>query len=188
MPPLHSTVEIPVSLRSLLTGFWIAAVALGGAFLGVRLAQKDAAPAPFVADRPTPPFLASEGSSLPRVQVVGDDLVPVSTTDLLGPGRTVVLFLDPERDPCRFAARQWQNRLERGDLGDLKVLGICPASREDVQRFRSHLALDFPIYADPTGTHLHDYGVDSFPWEVVVDPQGTILTFTGDLTRIATID
>ena len=171
-------------LRSLLFGLWIAVLALGGAFAGVKLAQRNSVPADLPYERSAPGFLLASEATLPTAQLMGEETVPVSTTEIPGRGGSVVLFLDTECQPCRYAAGQWQNLIADGLLGDIAVLGISPSPRESIESFRTHLALDFPVYQDPSQTYMHRYGVDSFPWELIVDARGKVLRYTGDLREM----
>jgi peroxiredoxin len=170
-----------------LLGLWIGVVAVGGAYIGARLAARSQ-PEPFPnMQRGVPAFLLASEAEFPTAQLLGEDGIPRPTEDFLGRKGTVILFLDPSCDPCKYAARQWQQHYESGGMGDVEILGISASDRETVARYHAQLALEYPIVTDPTHAYITRYGVDTYPWEIVVDGRGRVLSYTGVAQDMASL-
>lgn len=168
--------------RTVSLGIWITVLGVGGAFLGVKLASRSSEPP--AATRAVPSFLLASDARLPSAQLVGDDAVPRPTEDFLGHAGTVVLFLDPDCEPCKFVARQWQVLREQGMMDEVEILGISYADRERIDRYRGQLALEFPVISDLALIYATRFGVDTYPWEIVVDAEGRVVAYTGDVREM----
>jgi peroxiredoxin len=182
------------TMRLVGTAVFLGVLAVAGGYLGVRVAQRQPAQPVTAAavqppERAVPTFLQASLAHLPRVQLVGtENAVPVASSDVLPEGGGIVLFLDMDCDPCKFVAGQWQDHIRNGRIGPERVVGITPYPADAIASFRKHLDLEFPIYSDPLQKYVSEHGVDTFPWEVVVDPDGTVTGYAGELEDMGKLE
>jgi peroxiredoxin len=173
--------------RNLLIALAIGVTAAGGVYVGARIAARSR-PDPFPGmQRGVPTFLLASEAHFPTAQLLGEDGVPHATEDLLGPQGTVILFLDPSCDPCKPVARKWQQHSASGRLGNVGILGISASDRGSVARYRARLSLDYPILTDPDHVYITRYGIDTYPWEIVVDGRGRVVSYTGVAQEMASL-
>lgn len=174
------------------TAIFLAVLAAAGGYLGVRVAQRQQPPAAVAVPTPqrsVPAFLQASVAQLPRVQLLQPgEPAPVTSSEVLPSEGGVVLFLDMQCDPCKFLAGRWQDHIREGRIEAERVVGITPSPQDAIEPFRESLGLWFPIYADPLQAYVDQHGVDTFPWEVVVGEDGTILGFTGDLDAMGKLE
>jgi peroxiredoxin len=174
--------------RSILPAVFLIVLAAAGGYLGVRFAQREPAPvavAEAPPERAVPGFLQASVMQIPRVQLVGtENSTPVASSEVLPEGGGVVLFLDTNCDPCKYLAGQWQDHIREGLVQPEQVVGITPNSADQIEPFREKLDLWFPIYSDPLQKFVEEQGVTTFPWEVIVDEEGTVVSYSGDLPEM----
>lgn len=121
-----------------------------------------------------PPFPFKTGEPMPDVALLDSLGAVVQTSALLKPDGAVVLFLDPDCDGCTAMSTRWERALADGSVGVVNVFGISRAPASTTQPYRVAHHLSYPIYQDAHDTFLSQYGLASYPLEVVVGRSGRI--------------
>jgi peroxiredoxin len=121
-----------------------------------------------------PPFPFKTGETMPDVALLDSLGTTVQLSALVQPDGAVVLFLDPECDGCTAMATRWERALAEGTVGVVNVFGISRAPATTTQPYRAAHHLSYPIYQDAHDAFLGQYGLASYPLEVVVGRSGTV--------------
>jgi peroxiredoxin len=121
-----------------------------------------------------PPFPFKTGEPMPDVALIDSLGAVVQTSALVQPDGAVVLFLDPDCDGCTAMSTRWERALADGSVGVVNIFGISRASAATTQPYRVTHHLSYPIYQDAHDTFLSQYGLASYPLEIVVGRSGTI--------------
>ena len=121
-----------------------------------------------------PPFPFKTGELMPDVALLDSLGAVVQTSALVQPDGAVVLFLDPDCDGCTAMSTRWERALADGSVGVVHVFGISRAPASTTQPYRVAHHLSYPIYQDAHDTFLSQYGLASYPLEIVVGRSGRI--------------
>jgi len=160
------------------------AVAALGLALGKRMGQRQLAPE--ASTFQLPEVILKPGAQLPEVALSAPAGEQQSTLQLVAESGAVVLFLDLDCSPCTEAVGRWQVALDEATLGDgqwqeqvdprLPLVGITRDALERIPLYRALNGLTFPIYHDAGVVLRDEYLIQSFPFYVVVDRGGKVLT------------
>src|SRR5262245_41742935 len=152
----------------ILVGLALVAAVIAGLYVGRALRARTHS----VVEPPPSPFKI--GEPMPDVALVDSTGAAVQTSALVQPNGAVVLFLDPDCDGCTAMSTRWEHALADGSVGVVKVFGISRAPAATTQPYRAAHRLSYPIYQDAHDVFLGQYGVASYPLEIVVGRSGTI--------------
>lgn len=146
-------------LRKLLLALLVVVVAVVGLWAGTAFRT---AVTPVEKPAPLVPGL-KPGMAFPDVAVLDEKGAPTSAHAVLGDSGGVVLLLDPECEPCRVMAVQWQDALAAGKLGRKPLVGIVESGIKRIPAFRMQHDLTFAVLADTAKAFLKQHHVEDFP-------------------------
>jgi peroxiredoxin len=167
----------PLKAAGILLGVF--AVGIAGVLVGSALRGSVGRSDAYVAVDPATSSLLKPGMIFPDAPTAGGHDA-VRTAEMIGAGGTAFLFLDLECPPCVDMATKWQTVLDQGALPELRVVGITHHPPEHIDSFREDHGITFPIVEDTDHLFLRDWRVQRFPLEVVVRPDGRILSVSYD--------
>ncbi|MGQ0720285.1 MAG: peroxiredoxin family protein [Candidatus Eiseniibacteriota bacterium] len=170
------TIGSPLKVAGLLLGVF--AVGIAGVLVGSALRGTVGRGDAYVAADPAATSLLKPGMTFPDAATAGGP--DARTAAMTGTGGTAFLFLDLECPPCVDMAAKWQTVLDQGALPELRVVGITNHPPEHIGSFREEHGITFPIVEDTDHLFLRDWRVQRFPLEVVVGPDGRILSVSYD--------
>jgi peroxiredoxin len=143
--------------------------ALGGVWAGLEFRRSQGPPA----GSETPVSKLAVGEAFPDVELVSPAGRQTGTAALVDAGG-VVMFLRLDCEPCGVMVARWQQLQDAGDLAGVPTVGITTADPSAVEPYRREKGLGFPIYVDPDGVFVRDWGVRAVPYVVVVGPDGAV--------------
>ena len=153
----------------------IFAAAAGGVYFGKSFNQKDTDEVLLVEDVSTFTNLALNiDSTFPNVTVIDFDVNEVGTASLLNDKRTIVVFIDSECPPCHNKVKHWQTEIDKGNISKEQVIAITFNDLGYIEEFLSMYNVTFGVYSDFNFEFLNKYGVDAYPFEMLVDNNGII--------------
>ena len=163
------------SLQLVATAIVIFVAAAGGMYLGKSFNQSDIHEAPLTEDVTTFANLSLDvDSTFPNVTVVDFDINEVGTTSLLSDKNTVVIFIDAECPPCHDKVKHWQTEIDNGNISNDQVIAITFNDLAYIEEFLKKYNVTFGVYSDFNFEFMNMYGVDAYPFEILVDSNGII--------------
>ena len=128
---------------------------------------------PIVTIQP-PSSILTVGSDFPDLAVLDETGGIHWTRRLIGDEGAVVMFLEIGCEPCSVMTDKWQGLIDKSQVVDLNLFGICFQPPDEVKEYRERRGISFPIYSDTIGMFLGKYKVDKFPLRIVVGKSRTV--------------
>lgn len=121
-------------------------------------------------------------STFPDVALLDKDSHPVGSQSLISDKGTLILFIDSECSSCHTLAKYWQQLINEGKIDNTQVCAISYNDIGYLMDFLEEYGITFDIYTDTGFTFLDRYGIDAYPFELVVNENG-IVTYTNSDSR-----
>jgi thioredoxin-dependent peroxiredoxin len=118
--------------------------------------------------------MLGEGDRLPAVTLLGDEGLPVSTSELLG-GPLVLYFYPKDDTPgCTSEASQFRDVYSEFTAKKARVVGVSRDSVESHRRFKEKYSIPFTLLADTESKLYAALGVNARS-TFLIDAQGRII-------------
>jgi peroxiredoxin Q/BCP len=102
----------------------------------------------------------AEGDSLPKMTLVGDDGVKVSTSDFLGHGPLVLYFYPKDDTPgCTTEASEFRDLYKQFQKKKATIVGVSRDSVESHHKFKTKFSIPFVLLSDTESKLCDAFGV-----------------------------
>ena len=123
------------------------------------------------------------GTAFPKIELIDTVYQTRTTSELLRPNGTVILFTDNDCEPCHTVSTYLQQMIDEGVVLADQVIGITFDDAGSVRTFMQNAGISYQIYSDEAFRFINEYGVDAFPLILMVDQSG-IITYSYDDSQI----
>jgi peroxiredoxin len=132
------------------------------------------------------PGLLEPGAPFPEFSLPAADNTVWTLRHLLGGRRTLLVFYRRDCPACRillpFAERMYRRLLR----ADLRVAGVAQDSHADTLELADGYQITFPLLLDhPRYALSAAAGVEEVPTQILLDPEGRVLSVTVGFARAA---
>jgi peroxiredoxin Q/BCP len=102
----------------------------------------------------------AEGDSLPKMTLVGDDGVEVSTSDFLGQGPLVLYFYPKDDTPgCTTEASEFRDLYKQFQKKKATIVGVSRDSVDSHRKFKTKFSIPFALLSDTESKLCDAFGV-----------------------------